>query len=379
MEGETPQIMIGCPVSVGKAFILPEYLKHIHQLNYPKDKIHVAFLFNYPNKHDKVAVPHTTINQTSNIDDEVRTIRNTLLNFKRKTKKEYRQVTIHEYTGNYEDRLIQGKRAMGRWMDYFASIRNKWIDLRLDNDDYIYSIDSDILVPRDSLRKLLAHDKPIVSLLLANGPINDPHISPQRLDNFLLPYNVVYGGIHPSFIDRVHSSGRMAFNIMNKYDTVDSPHVRNEYDRINYKHLDPAELHIREIYNYNPTIYNSNLKSQLEFGPWTVPQRYGELCEVDMTGAAYLIKREVLDSGVRYGFHKQGEDCYFSAMAQEKGFTLHCDYNIRANHIMDENVYKHYLQSRGLRVLGFPQKRGDIIPKKIESSVDVKLELVKTH
>jgi hypothetical protein len=365
---------------VGKSFILPTYLQHLNQLDYPKKHIHIAILFNHPNKEDKVAVPHTTINQKATPSDEVTKIRQILKTFKRKTRKQYGKISIHEYTGNYEDRTIQGQRAMGRWMEYFAEIRNEWIRMRRPKDDYIFSIDSDILVPKNSLKQLLSHDKDIISLLLANGPVRDPYISPNRLDNFLLPYNVTYGGIHTDFISRVNATGRMAFNVMMKYNTTTSEGVRNEYDHVNYRHVDPAELHVRETLNYDPQIYYKHLKHYPDLGPWTVPQRYGELTEVDMTGAAYLIKREVLDNGVEYGYHHQGEDCFFSALAQDKGFKLYCDYNIRANHIMNEGVYRDYLGSKQLRFNGYKKDEKPKPPEDgIKESLPVCLELVNKY
>lgn len=378
-----PNIMIGCPLSTGRSYVLNDYLNHIHELEYPKGNIHIAFLFNYPHSKGEVAVPHTTINQqpTSNREDEVKKIRNILRNFKNKTKKEYRKISIHEYEGNYEDRHIQGRRALGRWMDYFAAIRNKWIQMRTPTDDYLFSVDSDILVPRDSLKRLLEHNVDIISLLLANGPIQDPYISPNRLDNFLLPFTITYHGVNPEFIDRVYLNGRMAFNIMNKY--ADNGVGRNRYDTMNYRHVDPAELHVREIQNYDKEFYHQNLKGRLDLGPWTVPQRYGPLVEVDMTGAAYLIKREVLDKGVEYGYAHQGEDCYFCAMAQEKGFKIYCDYNIRANHIMNEEIWRGWQASKRMRVVGFKPPKGEKQPKPkiddLDSTVPVILNKVKAY
>jgi glycosyltransferase involved in cell wall biosynthesis len=266
-------------------------------------------------------------------------------------------------------------------MEYFAEIRNTWLQMRDKKDDYLFSVDSDILIPPESLKQLLSHKLPIVSMLLANGPIGDPYISPNRLDNFLLPYTVAYQGVHPDFIMRSYMSGRMAFNIMDEYSYNGTG--RNQYDTVNYRHLDPAELYVREIMNYNPNIYFSNLKCRPELGPWTVPQRYGELVEIGMTGAGYLIDRKVVDSGVEYGYHHQGEDCYFCNLAKDKGFTIHCDYTIKADHIMNEEIYKEYLAKNQMRVLGMKPDKKEVRRVKVEmkrdgikSSVPVKLEKV---
>jgi hypothetical protein len=376
-ERTTPHIMIGCPVGVGRSYVLPLYLQHINKLDYPKKKIHIAFLFNYPKTTGDVAVPHSTINtQPTNNKDEIEKIRRILKTFKRKTRNQYFKISIVEFEGNYEDRHIQGRRALGRWMEYFAEIRNQWIGLRDAKDEYAYSVDSDVLIPKDSLKRLLNHKKDIISLLIANGPISDPHISPNKIDNFLLPFQV--NGLYPHFVSRVHATGQMAFNVMMKYNSRVRG-ARNKYDEQNYRHINPAELHIKEILNYDPVYYFNNLKKSLIPGPWLVPTRYGDLVEVDMTGACYLIHRRVLDAGVEYGFHHQGEDPYFCCMAQDYGFRLYCDYTLTADHIMNEEIFKQYVMSRQLRVLGMLTPKSEVKPKKklkIESSVPVVLEKV---
>lgn len=378
LKGKYPEVMIGCPIGIGRSYVLSEYLNHIYNLDYPKKKIHIAILFNYPKKGEQLAVPHSTINQPPTQGDEVDKIREILSAFKRKVGGKYRKVTITEYTGNYEDRTIQGRRALGRWMEYFAEIRNHWISLRTKEDQYVYSVDSDILIPKDSLKRLLEHNVDIVSLLLANGPINDPFISPNRIDNFLHPYNVVYPGVNPHFISRSNMSGRMAFNVMMRYPSKVT-HGKNKYDYINYRHADPAELHVREIQNYDKTIYNEHLRNIPDLGPWTVPTRYGHLTEVDMTGAAYLIDCRVLDAGVMYGYHHQGEDCYFSCMSQDMGFKLYCDYTIKADHIMSEDVYQSWKAGKGMRVLGFKPDRIESktqMPNGMGETIPVVLEKV---
>lgn len=58
------------------------------------------------------------------------------------------------------------------------------------------------------------------------------------------------------------------------------------------------------------------------------------LLECDVTGACYYISRRVIESGVRYGNHCQGEDTYFCQRAQEHGFHLYCDPTIATQHLL---------------------------------------------
>ena len=58
-----------------------------------------------------------------------------------------------------------------------------------------------------------------------------------------------------------------------------------------------------------------------------------KLMQVDLTGACYLVKREVVDAGVRWGDAIQSEDVYFSEQAREQGFELWSDGTMEAQHL----------------------------------------------
>lgn len=62
---------------------------------------------------------------------------------------------------------------------------------------------------------------------------------------------------------------------------------------------------------------------------------------VDVIGAVYLIPRSVLESGVRYGPHPQGEDIFFCWSAKEKGYHLFVNLDVQCEHRMVEanNVF----------------------------------------
>lgn len=87
------------------------------------------------------------------------------------------------------------------------------------------------------------------------------------------------------------------------------------------------------------TPYSHNIMKYEKGVPKSIPElkedltlNFGDLMEVDITGACYLIKREVIDAGVTYGFNKRGEDVYFCDRAREQGFKLYCDTGIEAKH-----------------------------------------------
>jgi hypothetical protein len=57
---------------------------------------------------------------------------------------------------------------------------------------------------------------------------------------------------------------------------------------------------------------------------------------VDCTGAAYLIKRAVIEAGVRYSSQRGGEDIAFCEVAASRGFNIFCDGRVECLHLMRE-------------------------------------------
>lgn len=63
--------------------------------------------------------------------------------------------------------------------------------------------------------------------------------------------------------------------------------------------------------------------------------------EVTMTGACILIRRDVLDAGVRYADHARGEDVAWSVAARKAGFPLYVHPLARTSHIQrDGSVWR---------------------------------------
>ncbi|MNV97753.1 hypothetical protein D3C71_1929140 [compost metagenome] len=62
------------------------------------------------------------------------------------------------------------------------------------------------------------------------------------------------------------------------------------------------------------------------------------IIEVDLTGAVYLVHRNVLERGVRYGANFQGEDIPFCKEAQKLNFKIFCDTSVKPIHVMNVGV-----------------------------------------
>lgn len=134
-----------------------------------------------------------------------------------------------------------------------ALLRNILVDEFLKSDcDYLFSIDTDIIIPEHSLEQLIENDKDICAMLIRNHPRIKAH-------------NAMIGGKHVP-----------------------------------------------------------------EFSEGVIP--------VDLTGAVYLIKREVIEAGVRYSSHPIGEDAPFCEHAQQLGYELYVDTRLRPVHVYEEGV-----------------------------------------
>ena len=63
--------------------------------------------------------------------------------------------------------------------------------------------------------------------------------------------------------------------------------------------------------------------------------KIGQVFEVGITGACYLISKKVaLNKTIRYGLHHQGEDLEWCYSAAKAGYKLYCDGSILTNHVM---------------------------------------------
>ncbi|WP_405153084.1 glycosyltransferase family 2 protein [Paenibacillus sp. FSL K6-0108] len=134
-----------------------------------------------------------------------------------------------------------------------ALLRNILVMEFLKSDcDYLFSIDTDIIIPEQSLEQLIENDKDICAMLIRNHPR-------------IKAYNAMIGGKHIS-----------------------------------------------------------------DFREGVIP--------VDLTGAVYLIKREVVEAGVRYGSHSIGEDAPFCEQAQQLGYELYVDTRLRPVHAYEKGV-----------------------------------------
>lgn len=225
------KVMIGCPLR-NRAWVLPRYLACLEKLDKKSNQQQYCFISNDCSDHS----PQILAEFARRHSGEVRLI-----------EKNYASPGGHR-RGQYN-------------LEHLAELRNLLLDAFLESDcDYLFSLDSDILVPAHTLTQLLADDGDIVSALVCNGhEVGDTDI----------------------------------YNILERSSDGSYRHMRNfPRDRV---------------------------------------------FPVDCSGAAYLIKRTVIASGVRYASQGGGEDIAFCEAARSRGFNILCDGRVECIHLMQES------------------------------------------
>jgi len=142
------KILVACPV-YSRGWVIPDYLRNLYNLDYDKKLINIYWIINNSTDNSLVL----------------------LQEFKRRYKNQYNSIELEVY--NSKDKFTDDRRLKIRLKStyyWLSELRNKLLKKCLDlNADYLFSSDCDILFKRDILKRLLSHDKHIVSSLLYNG------------------------------------------------------------------------------------------------------------------------------------------------------------------------------------------------------------------
>ena len=251
-----------------REYILPHYLNHIYNIDYDKSKINILWVVNNSND-----------NSQKILED-----------FKSKYNSEYNKIKIDVIN---KTNLKEDTRKKEPRIDYIykhlAELRNYICENS--NTDYLFSIDSDILVlDKDILNKFTSYDKDIVSSYIYNG-----YIFAKDTNYKHSPYDF---------------TNAMIFN--------------NRFDK--YK---------RPIFEIFSRSHIKKIGSRLQ--------------KIDITGAVYLIKKQVYkNKNVKYDFYHQGEDIPFCVSAIRSGYKVYCDFGTYSQHIMSEEFLEKYLNGEKL-------------------------------
>ncbi len=134
------KVMIGCPLR-DRAWVLPRYLDSLEKLDKSQCQVQYNFIINDCSDHSPQILAEFARKQSGMV---------------RIIEKNY------ESPGGYR----RGQYNFGR----LAQLRNLLLKAFLESDcDYLFSLDSDILVPAVTLTQLLADNCDLVSALVCNG------------------------------------------------------------------------------------------------------------------------------------------------------------------------------------------------------------------
>ncbi|MFO7273874.1 MAG: hypothetical protein DIU55_003270 [Bacillota bacterium] len=131
-----PLVLIGCPVR-NRARVLPAYLSTLEALDYPPELLRFAFVLN------------------DSVDES--------------------EEILCAFAGRRPTALLRRDLGFPRWQrgyysyENLALLRNLLIEEALRGGaDYLFSVDSDVLPPPHTLRRLLAAGKPIIGARVPN-------------------------------------------------------------------------------------------------------------------------------------------------------------------------------------------------------------------
>ena len=267
MDNINKRILIAFPCR-DRAWVLPHFLKHLVNINYDKKLIDI----------------YCIINNSSDSSHEI------MKEFKDKYNNDYNSIQIEvQNNSQYSIKDTRRTDVRDKIYNWLADLRNMIVKRCVKLDcDYLFSVDTDILVSSDILERLIKHDKDYIASLIYNGYLYTPRSADEGYDSILNAY---------------------------KYPNILKQNINGGYDH---------------IVNYR--VKNPNLCDK------------GYLIEVDFTGAVFLVSKDVCKVA-RFGWDKQGEDEMFCRSARENGFKLYCDLSLYSQHMMSEDILKMYLNN----------------------------------
>lgn len=143
-----------------RAWVLPYFLSHIENIDYPKNLIDCIFV----------------VNDSTDNSLEI------LKQFKLKNEKLYNRIIIDVYNRNAPIDVREIKTRDNYIYDHLATLRN-YLMSKIKTDKFL-SVDSDILVPSNIISNLISQDKEIISSLIYNGYLISPN-SPWKYPNIM--------------------------------------------------------------------------------------------------------------------------------------------------------------------------------------------------
>ena len=153
MDNTNKRILIAFPCR-DRAWILPYFLEHLVNIDYDRKLIDI----------------YCIINNSSDSSHEI------MKEFKAKYNNDYNSIQIEvQNNSEYSTKDVRRTDVRDKIYNWLADLRNMIVKRCVKLDcDYLFSIDTDILVPSDILERLLNHNRDYVASLIYNGYLYTP-------------------------------------------------------------------------------------------------------------------------------------------------------------------------------------------------------------
>ncbi|MBN6185553.1 hypothetical protein JQN58_00960 [Aneurinibacillus sp. BA2021] len=154
----------------------------------------------------------------------------------------------------------------------------------------------------------------------------------------------------------VRDMGRTHGHIRGQYSIRNLAHLRNlvleEFLRSDCTHLFSIDTDViippgslRALLDHDKDVVSMVIRNSIQMfahnimiGGMHLPRIPKGVIPVDVTGAVYVIKRAVIEAGVRYAENYYGEDIPFCQAARQLGFGIYCDTTLRPVHAYAKGV-----------------------------------------
>ncbi|MDP7115832.1 MAG: hypothetical protein QF632_01820 [Candidatus Woesearchaeota archaeon] len=243
-----PKVFIGCPTWIGKKYCINKYLNGITNLDYPEKYFMIA--------------------DNSKTDEYLDILK---------------EKGINALKGEHYDDPVKS----------VVESRNMLREQFLEGDcEYFFSLEQDVVAPRDAIIKMIAHNKRVVSgLYFTAGEVNEKPV--------MMP--LAYVGVAKEFIEKIKADPKV---------------YKDQYEELKKYNFDPKEV-----------------KRRLTFKE-TEGETFMPVLRVGL--GCVLIHRDVLEK-IKFRYNPHGyDDMTFCSDVLAKNWKIFLDTSIKCRHFIGE-------------------------------------------
>lgn len=225
MDNNYPTVQISAPIRNREKF-LPYYLDNILNSDYPLKNITLYFL----------------INDSKDQSEKI------LWQFKNTYSHLFNRIKIDKYNRNVIEDQRTTEVRMSAIYKHLAEMRNYL--LQTNKSDFYISIDSDIMIKKDTIKQLVSRNVDICSALILNGYLYSPE-SPEIYPNIL---NKLPNGTYKHIIN-YEKKGLLSVDFTGAIVAIKKDVTKNKYVKYNFNSQGEDEPFCSSAINQGYKIY----------------------------------------------------------------------------------------------------------------------------